>query len=282
MRIAYRALRSTPLKIAAAVVAASCLPTWQSTPAAAVPSLKLTASTSLFDDEFNGVAGHLPDSAKWNIDKGYWNAGSRQLQGHLIITALYAPDTTCGATMLNYTSGRLDTNKKFSAQYGTIEIRAKVPTAKGMWSAFWAVGNNSPTVGDPNGGEIDTMEALGSDTGTRKVYGTLHGPNVGSTTAFWSAGGTTTASSDLSAYHIYALAWKPGMISFQLDGKTYYTATRSSLPSNDEWMFDSQQFYMILNLAVGGNWPGNPDIKTTFPKTMTVDWVRVYQPIDAG
>jgi beta-glucanase (GH16 family) len=259
-------------------------------PTSAASAAVSATGTLLFDDEFTGPAGSQPDPAKWSIDTGYWNAAARQLEcytnspdnvrldghGHLILAALYSPGTNCGTATLDYTSGRLDTNQKFSAQYGSIQVRMRVPTAQGMWPAFWAVGVDSPTVGDPNAGEMDVMEALGSDAGTRTVYGSLHGPYPDPPGGYWSAGGTATAWSDLSNWHTYGVSWAPGTVSFQLDGNTYYTASQSSVPPAAEWVFDAEPFYLILNLAVGGSWPGNPDASTVFPQAMKVDWVRVY------
>ena len=284
-RAARASGRAIPVAIALAVAGSALA--WH--PRAAAAASLPTLGTLVWSDDFNGQAGAPPDTTKWNVATGYWNAASQQLEcytnspdnvrldghGHLSITALYAPGTQCGGSTLNYTSGRIDTNQKFSVQYGTIQIRMRMPTAQGMWPAFWSVGVNTAQVGDPNGGEIDAVEAIGSDSGTSKVYGTLHGPDAGDP-GYWSSGGTVIASSDLSQWHTYAISWQPGQISFLLDGLVYYTATSSSLPANDEWVFDSQPFYLILNLAVGGTWPGDPDASTTFPQLMNVAWVRVY------
>jgi beta-glucanase (GH16 family) len=249
----------------------------------------------LFDDEFNGNAGSLPSSSNWNIETGDVGFSNDELecytkspknvhldgQGHLLITALFAPDTACGAGITqNYTSARLDTYQHFDTKYGTMEMSAKLPTAQGMWPAFWALGNNSITDGWPEGGEIDILEAIGSDQGTSTVNATIHGPYTtmnDSDATGWSLTKTTNASADLSqTYHTYAVTWSPGTISFQSDGRTYYTVHKSDLSTNEQWVFDSHPFYLLLNLAVGGDWPGSPDAKTVFPQTMSVDWVRVY------
>jgi beta-glucanase (GH16 family) len=288
-------LQRAPIIVAIAVVITSMVTIGISNNEQALTASRLTSMKLLFDDEFNGTNGSLPNSSRWNIETGDPGSGNQELecytnssknvhldgQGHLDITALYAPNTPCGSGVTqSYTSARLDTYQHFSSEHGIIAMSAKLPTAQGMWPAFWAMGNGTSATGWPNNGEIDTMEAIGSDTGTETVHGTIHGPYVNAPEfagTGWQESGTGTASSDLSStYHTYDVVWSPGTISFQVDGSTYYTISKSNIPAGDQWVFDTQPFYLLMNLAVGGDWAGAPDAKTIFPQTMSVDWVRVY------
>ncbi len=241
----------------------------------------------VFDDEFDGPAGAAPDPSRWNViatDDGQWNhelqcyVNSRanvQLDGagHLLLVARRAPGTVCGARTLDYTSGKITTLGRFSHSHGRLEMRAMLPNAHGMWPAFWALGDNMPTVSWPRCGEIDVVEVIGSAPST--VFGTLHGPRTDGTA--WSHGRWLDTMLDLSSrFHTYAATWTSGAVTIQFDGATYATFDRSTLTAGENWVFDATGFFLLLNLAVGGDWPGPPDGTTTFPQTMTVDYVRVY------
>jgi beta-glucanase (GH16 family) len=235
--------------------------------------------TLIWDDEFNGAAGSAPDSTKWTVTPGPSGAQNAELecytnspsnialngQGQLAITALQ------GSGSCPYTSGRLQTKGLFQTEYGTLEVSMQIPAGQGLWPAFWALGNDYNSVGWPQCGEIDVMENLGSDPFT--AYGSIHGPQgtgaYGHTTAYRSPVSLT------SGFHTYAVTWTPTSISYSIDGVTYATYSPSTLTSGQQWVFN-QQFYLLLNLAVGGNWPGSPNSSTAFPATMLVDWVRVY------
>jgi beta-glucanase (GH16 family) len=133
------------------------------------------------------------------------------------------------------------------------------------------LGNDISTVSWPACGEIDFMETIGSDITTN--HGSLHMPaSYGPTGTYTLPGGASFA----DAFHTFAVEWEPGTISFYVDDVLYETQTQSSVPSGDTWEFD-QPFFLIMNVAVGGTWPGSPDSTTIFPQTMKVDWVRVYQ-----
>jgi beta-glucanase (GH16 family) len=235
--------------------------------------------TLVFDDEFNGTAGSLPDPTKWQLTPGPSGAQNGELecytnspsnvaldgQGHLAITA------RVGSGSCPYTSGRLQTAGLFQTEYGTLEASIQVPAGQGLWPAFWALGSDYPSVGWPQCGEIDVMENLGQDPFT--VYGSIHGPD-----GTGSYGYTTPYRSPVSlasGFHTYAVTWSPTSISYSVDGVTYATYTPSTLKSGQQWVFD-QPFYLLLNLAVGGSWPGSPSSSTPFPATMLLDWVRVY------
>jgi beta-glucanase (GH16 family) len=111
----------------------------------------------------------------------------------------------------------------------------------------------------------------------RTVYGTIHGPVTGSSSAYTAQGKVTAPSSLAGGFHTYGVVWSPGTITWTLDGTPYSTVTRASLPAADQWMFDSQRFHIVLDLAVGGSWAGAPTASTQFPATLSVDWIRVYQ-----
>ena len=245
------------------------------------------ASGLVFDDEFDGPAGSAPDPTRWNViaaDDGQWNhelecyvnaRANVQLDGagHLQLIARSAPGTTCGARTVPYTSGKITTLGHFSHAHGRLEMRAMLPNAHGMWPAFWAMGDNMPGVGWPQCGEIDVMEVIGTTPTT--VYGTLHGPR--SDGMAWAHGQAHDTMMDVSsAFHTYAATWTDGSVAIQFDGVTYATIDRTTLVAGENWVFDTTGFFLLLNLAVGGDWPGPPNASTTFPQTMTVDYVRVY------
>jgi beta-glucanase (GH16 family) len=246
------------------------------------------ATTYTFDDEFNGAAGSQPSGSLWTIVNNsprstselqcYEKSANNVVedgQGNLQIIALSAPETNCGGITENYTSGRLETKTTFTQKYGTFTMRAKLPTAKGMFPAFWLVGPNSP---DPCDGELDIMETIGSDTGSNWTEGNLHGPYISGNcpNTYYSDGGKWTSSGDLSsAYHIYSLTWAPGSLTYAVDGTTFYSIRWSTLPVGQGWVFDTDPEYMILNLAIGGPWAGAPDGNTTFPEVMDIDYIRV-------
>jgi beta-glucanase (GH16 family) len=234
----------------------------------------------VWSDEFNGAAGAAPDSTKWTYDLGASGWGNHELEsytdspensfldgkGHLVIRALRTADG-------KYTSARLKTQGKFSTQYGKIEARIKLPRGQGIWPAFWMLGADIDSVGWPACGEIDVMENIGREPQIN--HGSLHGPN------YPSAG--ITARYELSnrhplykAFHRFAVEWSPDRIEFFVDGVLYETATAASLPAGANWVFN-RPFFFLLNVAVGGDWPGNPDGTTVFPQKMLVDYVRVWK-----
>ncbi len=235
-----------------------------------------------WSDEFNGPNGSAVDSSKWSFDIGGNGWGNNELEyytdrlanaslqdGALVIKAL---KETYGGR--EYTSARLLTRNKFTQTYGRFEARIKVPYGQGIWPAFWMLGDNLSTVGWPNCGEIDIMEHIGREPST--VYGTLHGPG-------YSGGNGVSASYSLppsqkfsDAYHTYAVEWEPNVLRFYVDGLLYKTRTPADLPAGQTWVFN-HPFFLIINVAVGGTWPGYPDATTVFPQQMQVDYVRVYQ-----
>ncbi len=251
-----------------------------------VPRLSAQSDKLVWSDEFNGTA---LDTTKWTYEIGNNNGwGNNELEyytnrvqncsvqnGLLTITARH--ESFDG---YNYTSARIITEGKFSFEYGKVEARIKLPYGKGIWPAFWMLGDNITQVGWPACGENDIMEMIGgSGTGSPNsrlsdstVYGTLHWKQNGSNSQ---SGGKFSLSSGrfADAFHIFGVTWTPQKIQFFVDSTVYYQVdiTPAALTA-----FHSP-FFIILNLAVGGNWPGNPDSSTFFPQTMEVDYVRVYQ-----
>ncbi len=251
-------------------------------PAAVSDPGETSAPTPVWQDEFDGPAGQLPDPERWVFDLGTdW--GNKQLewttdhprnvstdgQGHLAITA--RREDFNGQP---YTAARIKTKGRFEFTYGRVEARIKVPVGQGIWPAFWMLGADIGQVGWPGCGEIDVMEYLGQDV--RTSYGTIHGPghagddSIGDTYQL-PAGGFN------DDFHVFAVNWQADSIVWTVDGVEYHRVQRDRFPEGARWVYD-HDFFMLLNVAVGGRWPGNPDQTTTFPQTMLVDWVRVYAP----
>lgn len=169
----------------------------------------------------------------------------------------------------NYTSSRLKTQGKYSFKYGRVDIRAKMPHGKGLWPALWLLGNNINEVSWPDCGEIDIMEMIGDKESI--TYGTAHWDFENT---YASSGGNYNNGEDLDQeFHVYSIDWDPQRIIWFLDDKEYYTLSITD-PEMSEF---HQPFFFILNVAVGGNWPGQPDSATEFPTSMEVDFVRVFQ-----
>ena len=257
------------------------------------PTTSTTSSNSnptwtlVWSDEFNGADGSSPDPSKWGFDTGGNGWGNNELEtytsrpenaevqgGNLVITARQETYTGSDGITRNYTSARMLTAGKFSQQYGRFEARIKLPAGQGMWPAFWMLGDNIGSVGWPASGEIDIMENVGFEPGT--VHGSVHGPG-------YTGGSGISATYALPAgqkfsddFHVYAVEWQPNVVRFYVDSTLYETVTPSNLPGGAVWEFD-HPFFLLLNVAVGGDWPGAPDSTTVFPQTMLVDYVRVYQ-----
>lgn len=240
----------------------------------------------LWSDSFNQEAGTGPDSARWVHDLGGGGWGNNELQTYtdsrensFIIEDSDATDGRALAIRAirtpagGYTSARIKTQGRYSVTYGRIEARIKVTRGKGIWPAFWMLGDSITSVGWPACGEIDIMEHLGHDPG--RVYGTLHGPGYSGGAGLTSSTVLANGASLSDAYHVYAVDWTPTGFVWSLDGVPYFERKSTQIPAGARWVFDRPEF-IILNLAVGGNWPGYPDASTVFPQTLLVDHVRVY------
>jgi|SRR5579875_1439332 len=247
----------------------------------AVVPLSASEWRLVWSDEFNGAANSPPDPAKWTYDLGGGGWGNRELEtytntrnnvfedgeGQLVIRAF---KTESGG----YTSARLKTQGKFSIAYGRIEARIKIPRGQGLWPAFWMLGDDIASAGWPQCGEIDIMENIGKEPAL--VHGTVHGPGYSAShgiTAQYALPGAPPLADD---FHVYSVDWSPDLIRFSLDGTAYASVTPSSLPKGAAWVYQ-HPFFLLLNVAVGGAWPGNPDQTTAFPQDMLIDWVRVWQ-----
>jgi beta-glucanase (GH16 family) len=241
----------------------------------------------VWSDEFNQPDNSLPDLTKWGYDLGgggwgnneletYTMTNARILGGQLVIEA----DRYLSGGKTNYTSSRMLTKGKWSWAYGRMEARIKIPRGQGIWPAFWMLGANVDAVHWPTCGEIDIMENIGKTSDQGTDHGTIHGPQGGGDYNGGSGvGGSYTLPGGAAladAFHIYAIEWTPNQIKWYLDSTPFFTATPASLPGGSTWVFTLPQFF-ILNVAVGGNWPGYPDGTTVFPQQMIVDYVRVYQ-----
>ncbi len=235
-----------------------------------------------WSDEFDGNAGNLPDSTRWTYDIGTGDNGwgNSELQfytkrpsnvqlngeGNLEITA--RRENFSG---MAFTSARLKTKGIFAQKYGRFEARIKTPTGPGIWPAFWMLGANIDSVPWPQCGEIDIMEQRGQESHIN--HGSVHGPG-------YSGGNSKTKSYALTngrfdnQFHLYAVEWGEGYIDYFVDNFLYQRITPADLTG--EWVFN-QPFFLIMNIAIGGNFVGFPTNNTPFPQTMTVDFVRVYK-----
>ena len=241
----------------------------------------------VWQDEFNTItADTLPDPAKWNYDEGAGGWGNAEWQYYTKSTKNVALDTLDGIGCLKitarydgstYTSARIKTQALFEQGYGRFEARIKMPWGPGMWPAFWLLGNNKTTVEWPRCGEIDIMEYKGQEP--NRVHGTIHGPGLYSSTAITQTFGLENARFDTD-YHVFAVEWTEGNIDFYVDNTLYKRITKEDvLNKGGEWVYD-HPFYIILNLAVCGNFVGNSVVGTSFPQTMCVDYVRVYKEVN--
>jgi len=198
--------------------------------------------------------------------------------GQLLIHARREPFQGADGIAREYTSARLKTQGRFEQTYGRFEARLQIPRGQGIWPAFWMMGADLATVGWPRCGEIDIMENIGKEAAT--VHATIHGPGYSGADSIGDAytmpGGAPVA----DAFHVFAAEWEPAVIRFYVDGTLFSTRTPADLKAGQTWVFD-HPFFVILNVAVGGNWPGNPDGSTVFPQAMRVDYVRVYAPAAA-
>lgn len=237
-----------------------------------IPVTIYVAPKAIWSDEFN-VDG-APDATKWayDIGTGDWGWGNNEAQYYTsradnvkvqngVLKIIAQRENYSGS---NYTSARIKTQGKFTFKYGRVEMRAKLPSGGGTWPALWMLGNNITTAGWPACGEIDIMEHLGNQL--NKIYGTLHHPGH-------SGGNADSRTVDIanatSEFHIYALDWRADTIKFYVDNQLFYTFTNtSSLPFN-------QNFFLIINCAIGGNFGGTID-PNFVSSTYEVDYIRVF------
>jgi len=236
----------------------------------------------VWSDEFNGDA---LDRSKWEFEVNARGGGNRELQyygtnnvsvrdGFLTIEARREHYSGPEGTR-EYTSSRLRTSRKGDWLRGRYEVRAKLPQGKGLWPAIWMLPTDNRYGGWPRSGEFDIMELLGHEP--NRVHGTIHyadrsGDHASSGGAF-----TLPAGSFADVFHVFRLDWEAAEMRWYVDEKLYHAATNWSSGTNAFPAPFDQRFHLLLNVAVGGNWPGNPDASTPFPQAMIVDYVRVYR-----
>ena len=258
----------------------------------------IPAGSLVWADDFNNATGAAiaPNAAIWGYDTGNSGFGNHELETYCTATSAAAP---CDAANPNayvatdgvlhvvarqpsagvYTSARMKTQGLFSFQYGRLEVRARAPEAQGLWPAIWALGNNITTDGWPASGELDILERVNGPLSPDWNKGSVHGPgfignDIGATYNF--PAGETAA-----GWHTYGMIWKPGSVAYYIDDAAhpYTTLATTDLAgiSGASWPFDhGRSMFLIMNLAVGGDWPGAPDGTTPYPSEMQVDYVRLY------
>lgn len=218
------------------------------------------------------------DPTKWHVEIGYTGASNKELQTYTDFSEnIHLADSCLIFTALKknysgheYTSARITTRGLHAWTYGKVEASIKIPTGQGIWPAFWMLGENVSSVGWPKCGEIDIMENIGSFPNT--VRGTLHGPGYSRDDSI-GADYYLPDQAFCNEFHLFAIEWEPREIRWYVDGYHFNTLTYKDVPG--KWVFNLP-FYIVLNLAVGGLWPGYPDRTTQFPQSMLIDYVRVF------
>ncbi|MFJ4923867.1 family 16 glycosylhydrolase [Streptomyces sp. NPDC088725] len=277
------ALYATALLCCSGVVAA--MPAGAAADTPHTTSAAVAPAAGSFSDDFDGDAGSAVDGGKWQLETGdnvdnherqYYTGGNSNAaldgQGHLVITARKENpgNYQCWYGQCEYTSARLNTSGKFSAQYGHVETRMKIPRGQGVWPAFWMLGDDIGNVGWPNSGEIDVMENVGFEPGA--VHGTIHGPGYSGAAGIGAGYNLPGGQAFADDFHTFAVDWAPDSITWSVDGNVYQTRTPADVGGN-QWVFN-KPFFIILNLAIGGDWPGDPDGNTAFPAELVVDYVH--------
>lgn len=248
----------------------------------------------IWSDEFNGsTSQQSPDSSNWRYETGGNGWGNHELETYCAYGSSQSP---CDAAQPNsyvsgdgylhivarrdsqgrYTSARLTSQRLKSFQYGRIEARIKIPKGEGYWPAFWMLGDNIDTAQWPASGELDIMENIGKEPGT--IHGSVHG--TGFTGIAIGLPYTLPEGKDFGDdFHIFGMIWSPKKIAYYVDdpSNVYASFTSSNLMRGAVWPFDGGKFFFLLNLAIGGDWPGPPDANNRFPQEMLVDYVRVYE-----
>ena len=240
-------------------------------------------------DDFDGRAGERPDPGTWQPEIGGHGWGNDELQcytdspdnasldgdGNLaIVVRRVEPDASDRSHGSAYTSARLITKDRLSFTHGLVQARIRLPGGSGIWPAFWMLGQDIDRVAWPQCGEIDVMENLGTDPAM--VYGTIHGPGYSGQGGITAAHRAAVSLAD--DFHLYAVDWEPGRIRWFLDDRLYGTVTPADL-GGSPWVFE-HEFFLLINVAVGGTLSRDPDASVTFPQTMLIDFIRVYAPAD--
>lgn len=284
------AATATTLVPATPTTATATGPTTATASPTASPTARRATTEPFWSDEFTGPAGRRPDARTWHREvgnrrqRGWWNnelqyytarAANASLtgRGRLAIRARVAgprghlpcwPRGRCA-----YTSARLTTEGTVALTHGRVDVRARIPTGRGLLPAVWMLGDNGRTW--PRQGEIDIVEVVGHEP--RTAYGTAHGPTYFNEGGL---GGTAPLGGRAERrFHVYSVVKEPERITWLVDDRAYFSLTPQDLPSADDWVFE-QSMHLLLNVAVGGDWPGDPGRRTAFPATMQVDYVRLF------
>ena len=253
----------------------------------------IPSGTLVWSDEFANSTGAnaQPNPLVWTYDTGNSGFGNKELENYCAWGSSATPCSTANPNAYAgadgyvhivaqqpsagvYTSARMKTQGLFSFQYGRIEARMQLPESQGMWPAFWLLGDNITTNTWPACGELDVMEHINGSNPQNEGYdwvqGSIHGTNLNGGIQYHPAGFSATA------WHTYGMIWTPGQIQYYVDAPTNVYATFTPSTQTGAWPFDQGPQFVIMNLAVGGSWPGSPDATTVFPSQVVVDYVRIY------
>jgi beta-glucanase (GH16 family) len=253
----------------------------------------ITSGTLVWSDEFanSATANVVPNNAIWTYDTGNRGFGNSELENYCAWGSNTSPCSTANPNAYVgtdgylhivaeqpsagvYTSARMKTEGLFSFQYGRIEARMKLPESQGMWPAFWLLGDNIVTTPWPACGELDVLEHINGSNPANEGYdwvqGSIHGTGLNGGIQYHPAGFSA------AAWHTYGMIWTKGQIQYYVDDPTNIYATFTQATQAGTWPFDVGPEFIILNLAVGGSWPGSPDSTTVFPSEVQVDYVRLY------
>jgi beta-glucanase (GH16 family) len=259
--------------------------------------MSIAPGTLVWSQEFANASGAPagPDASVWTYDVGDGGWGNAELEDYCAWNSNLAPCSTAAPNAYVgvdgylhivaeqpspgvYTSARLKTQGLFSFRYGRFEVRAQVPEAQGYWPAAWLLGNDFANVGWPACGEMDVQERVDAPTHPDTTIGSIHGPgvtggNVGTAYAF-------PAGETAGSFHTYGMIWSPGKVAYYVDDPAtpYVVYTPASIGGfpGAIWPFDAGPSFIILNLAVGGDYPGFPAASTPFPAQSLIDYVRIY------
>lgn len=236
----------------------------------------------VWQDEFNGfsinddywsfdIGDGCPNLCGWGNNELEYYRMENAWVGDSVLTIEARKETFMGR---DYTSAKIKTAGKVSFQYGRIDIRALLPEGQGIWPALWTLGDGFSTVGWPRCGEIDMMEMIGGSGRENQVHGTAHWGNGGEHASYGQSFTLSLGTYNFSeAYHVFSIIWDENSIKWYVDDQKY---SELSITGSDMTEFHTPHWF-IINLAVGGNWPGNPNATTQFPQQMKVDYIRVFQ-----
>ncbi|MBW4031759.1 MAG: glycoside hydrolase family 16 protein [Acidobacteria bacterium] len=247
------------------------------------PSPLATISGLVWSEEFDGADSSRPSVARWKLSDKLVGLPNNELEGytsrpenlsldgsgHLRITALAENYSNAAGQQVSFTSGHMESRQAF--RYGRIESRIKVPAGAGLWPAFWTIGVGEPAIAWPATGEIDIMEFIND---AKTLYANVHADT--SVGGQWDAQGKLTAPTSFADdWHIYSVDWTAELLVFKVDGSEYHRVEKAALPAGYVWEFDRPQI-IVVNLAVGGDFPQTAPDRAVFPAEMLVDYVRVF------